>query len=200
MFHVIQPFVRVVPHLSPPYTETRRISLRAAPGGAPSRTSAHSSRSSSGIVHAALAPVIVIGGVKPNLVLVGVVLVTALYGFMPGITWAFVAGVTANLLVGDPLGSVPLALLVVAALVSGGARVLGRMPWVYPILAAGLGSVVADVIALVVRQLVSDVAIGPLPIDLMLGAAALNAAVAGLVLLPARAVAGRYAPDEAAAW
>ena len=42
-------------------------------------------------------------------------LVTALLGFGPGILWAFVAGLTANLLVEDPLGTLPLALLLVMA-------------------------------------------------------------------------------------
>ena len=49
-----------------------------------------------GIVHASLAPVIVIGGAKPNIALVAVVLVTCLGGFMPGITWAFVTGFAMN--------------------------------------------------------------------------------------------------------
>src|SRR5687768_11827004 len=101
-----------------------------------------------GIVHAGLAPVIVIAGVKPNLVLVAVVLVTCLMGFTPGITWAFVAGLTANLLVGEPLGSVPLVLLLVAVLVAGGSRALGGLVWIYPIAAAFIGSVVADMGAL----------------------------------------------------
>ncbi|HEX7173457.1 MAG TPA: hypothetical protein VF365_12725, partial [Candidatus Limnocylindria bacterium] len=83
-----------------------------------------------GIVHAAIAPVIVIGDVKPNLVLVAVVIVTCLGGFGAGIITAFVAGLTANLLVSDALGSIPLALLIVAALTAGGARILGQAVWV----------------------------------------------------------------------
>lgn len=153
-----------------------------------------------GILHAALAPVVAIGGVKPNLVLVAVVLVTVLAGFMPGITWAFVAGLTANLLVGDPLGSVPLVMLLVATLVAGGARVLGRLVWIYPVAAAFAGSVVADVGSLVIGQLVSDASVAGIPIHLIGAAAALNAAIVALVLYPARAIAGRYAPDEAAGW
>lgn len=153
-----------------------------------------------GIVHAALAPVIVIGGVKPDLVLVAVVLVTALAGFLPGITWAFVAGLTANLLVGAPLGSVPLAMLIVAALVAGGGRVMGRMVWIYPVLATFVGSLVADAAALILGQLTGDATIGPIPFDLMLGAALLNAAIAAVVLYPARALAARYAAEELAAW
>jgi cell shape-determining protein MreD len=153
-----------------------------------------------GIVHASLAPVIVIGDAKPNIALIAVVLVTCLGGFMPGITWAFVTGVTVNLLVGAPLGSVPLALLVVAALVAGGQRLVGRTVWVYPIAATFLGSIVADLVGLGIGQLVSDAPIGAIPTDLILSAAVLNTVIAAIVLLPARAIAARTVPDEAAAW
>lgn len=137
---------------------------------------------------------------KPNLVLVAVVLVTYLAGFLPGITWAFVAGLTANLLVGDPLGSIPLAMLVVAVIVAGGSRMMGRLVWVYPVAATFFGSLVADLVGLGVAQLVGGVVVADLPIDLLLGAATLNAAVAALVMLPTRILVGRYAPDEAGAW
>lgn len=153
-----------------------------------------------GIVHAALAPVVLIGGVKPNLVLVAVVLVTVLAGFMPGITWAFVAGLTANLLVGDPLGSVPLGMLVVAAIVTGGARVFGRASWVYPVLAAVVGSLVADLIGLALGQLVLDTGATRIPMELVLAAATLNAAITAVLLFPARAIVRRSALDESPAW
>lgn len=151
-------------------------------------------------MHASLAPVIVVGGVKPNLVLVGVVLVTVLAGFLPGITWAFVAGLTANLLVGDALGSVPLTMLFVAVLVAGGRQIFGRMSWVYPPIAGFLGSVVADLGALAIGQLVGDGSIVPIPFDLILAAAMLNAALVLVVLVPIRAIGGRMLPDEAGAW
>jgi rod shape-determining protein MreD len=153
-----------------------------------------------GIVHAGLAPVIVLAGVKPNLVLVAVVLVTCLFGFMPGLTWAFAAGLTANLLVGEPLGSVPLMLLIVAAIVAGGSRLLGGLVWIYPVAAAFAGSVVADVGSIVIAQLVADAVPGPPPMDLIFTAAALNAAIVGLLLLPARMAVARYAPGDAPAW
>ncbi len=153
-----------------------------------------------GIVHAAIAPVIVIGDVKPNLVLVAVVLVTCLGGFQAGVTWAFVAGLTANLLVSDPLGSIPLSLLVGAALTAGGARLLGQAKWVYPIVAVAIGSLVADLITLALGQLVGEAIIGSVPGQLLLGAAALNAVVGAVLLGPARMIAARYVADEAAAW
>ena len=152
-----------------------------------------------GIVHAAIAPVIVIGGVKPNLVLVTVVLVAVLVGFGPGITWAFVAGLAANLLVTDPLGSIPLSMLLVAAVVSGGARLFGRA-WIYPVVAAFVGSCLADLASLVIGSLVTDAVFRGVPVDLILGAATLNAAVCALLLVPARALAIRHVSEDAPAW
>lgn len=153
-----------------------------------------------GILHASLAPVIVIGGVKPNLVLVAVVLVTVLIGFLPGITWAFVAGLTANLLVGDPLGSVPLGMLAVAVIVAAGARLFGRMAWVYPVLAALVGSVIADLAALAIVRLVGEGSVVGMPADLIVRAALLNAVIAALLVLPVRLVLARYTADELPAW
>lgn len=153
-----------------------------------------------GIVHAAIAPVIVVGGVKPNLVLVAVVLVTTLGGFQPGITWAFVAGVTANLLVGEPLGSVPLAMLMVAMLTAGGFKLMGRAVWIYPVLAVFVGSVVADVVALGIAAMLTAATVTALPAEVIVAAALLNAAICAAVLLPARALAARYAVDDASAW
>jgi len=153
-----------------------------------------------GIVHAAIAPVIVIGDVKPNLVLIGVVLVAAYGAFLPAATVAFVAGLTANLLVSEPLGAIPFAMLLVAALITGGTRLLGRMSWIYPPLAAFAGSLVADAVGIGLGGLVADAAIGGLPVDVMLRAALLNAAICAVLLIPARAVASRYVVDEATAW
>jgi rod shape-determining protein MreD len=153
-----------------------------------------------GIIHAGLAPVIEIAGVRPNLVLVAVVLVTVLLGFGPGIIWAFVSGLTANLLVQDPLGTLPLSLLLVTAMVAGGSRVLGRLTWVYPVLACFAGSIVADVIKLGVYRLVENPLEVGVPLELILPAAFLNAAILGLALYPTRLATARLVPEEKPAW
>lgn len=153
-----------------------------------------------GILHAGLSPVIEVAEVHPNLVLVAVVLVTSVLGFAPGIAWAFAAGLTANLLVQDPLGSFPLAMLLVSVLVAGGDRVLGRLVWLYPILAAFAGSIVADAVALGVFRLVGDPFEIGIPTQLVLPAAVLNAAIVGLLLYPVRVLAARISPEEKAAW
>lgn len=153
-----------------------------------------------GVVHAGLAPVLLIGGVKPNLVLVAVVLVTTSFGFEAGITWAFVAGLTANLLIPEPLGSVPLALLAVTVIVAGGARVLGRLTWVYPVGATFVGSIVADLVSQGALSLVGGSLRSGLAVDLLVSAAVLNAATAGLLLLPTRILVHRFGPEERPAW
>ncbi|HET7685695.1 MAG TPA: hypothetical protein VFM19_04770 [Candidatus Limnocylindria bacterium] len=154
-----------------------------------------------GIVHAGLAPVIDVGGVHPNLALVAVVLVTAVFGFAQGTIWAFTAGLTANLLVNAPLGGLPLALLLVSATVAGGDRLFGRLVWVYPVAAAFGGSLVADAAALTIGRLVGDATGGGDALAIMLPAAVLNAVIAGLLLFPVRLLAGRLGVlEERPAW
>jgi rod shape-determining protein MreD len=152
-----------------------------------------------GTAHAGLAPEIEIAGVRPNLMLVAVVLVTALLGFGPGIVWAFAGGITANLISTAPIGSIPLSLLLVSAAVAGGDRMLGRLTWLYPILAAFIASMLADLVIIGVYRLMDGPAVG-VPLDLMLPAATLNAAIVGLLLLPARLATRRLVLDEKPAW
>lgn len=128
------------------------------------------------------------------------VLVTTSFGFEAGITWAFVAGLIANLLIPEPLGSVPLALLAVAVIVAGGARVLGRLTWVYPIAAAFIGSIVADLVSQGALSLVGGSLRSGIPIDLLVSAAVLNAAIAGVLLVPTRVLLHRFGPEERPAW
>jgi rod shape-determining protein MreD len=151
-------------------------------------------------VHAGLSPVIEVAGVHPDLILIAVVLVTALLGFGQGIVWAFVGGLTANLLLLDPLGAVPLTLLLVSAMVAGGSRLLGRLVWVYPIVAIFAGSVVADLLTLGIYRLVDDPLAVGIPLDTIIPAAFLNAAIGALLLYPARLATARLVPEESPAW
>jgi rod shape-determining protein MreD len=151
-----------------------------------------------GIVHAGLAPVIVVGGVKPNLLLVAVVLVTVSFGFRAGLLWAFVGGLVANLLVPQPLGSIPLTLLLAVALVAGGQQLFGRLVWVYPVVAAFAASVVHDALLISLLELIGEPLRVGVPFDLMLPAAVLNAALTGVALYPVRALSQRLVADEGA--
>ncbi|MEO8246634.1 MAG: rod shape-determining protein MreD [Chloroflexota bacterium] len=154
-----------------------------------------------GVIHAGLTPVIQVAGVYPNLALVAVVLVTVVFGFTHGTIWAFAAGLTANLVVSAPLGSLPLTLLLVAVLVAAGDRVLGRLTWVYPVLAAFAASIVADAATLAISRLVGEPVAGGDALALMLPAAVLNAVLAGLLFPLVRLLAGRLGLlEERPAW
>lgn len=137
---------------------------------------------------------------KPNLVLVAVVLVTTSFGFEMGIAWAFIAGLVANVLIPEPLGSLPLALLVVAVIVGAGARALGRLVWIYPVLAAFVGSVVGDLVSLAALSFVAGSVRMTVPLQLIVPAAVLNAALTGLLLVPMRALLHRIGPEHRPAW
>ena len=128
------------------------------------------------------------------------VLVTALLGFGPGILWAFVAGLTANLLVEDPLGALPLSLLLVSALVAGAGRVLGRLTWVFPVIACFAGSVAADLVQRGIPRLVEVPLDVGVPVAQIIPAAFLNAAILALLLYPARSLTQRVLPEEKPAW
>ena len=143
---------------------------------------------------------LVVDGVKPDLVLVAVVLVTTSFGFTQGVVWAFVAGTVANLLIPEPLGSVPLALLAVVVLVSAGSSLLGRLVWVYPVGAAFAGSVVADLVSVAALTMVGGSLGVGIPLELLIPAAVLNAALTGLLLVPARLLVLRGRQEERAAW
>jgi hypothetical protein len=84
--------------------------------------------------------------------------------------------------------------------VAGGGRVLGGLVWIYPVAAAFVGSIVADIGSLLISQLVTDAVAAAPPFDILLAAALLNAAIVALLLYPARALAQRYAPEETPAW
>ncbi len=153
-----------------------------------------------GILHAAVAPVIAIGDVHPNLVLVAVVAVTVVRGFGEGVAWAFVAGLTANLLTLEPLGSIPLGLLVVVAMTVGGGRLFGRLSWAYPVAAVALGSILVDAISLVILVMVDQPIAGDLPVQRLALAAILNAVIAAIAILPARVVIERSGMNDKPAW
>ena len=136
-----------------------------------------------GVLHAGLAPVLLVAGVRPNIALVSAVLVATSLGFTPGVTWAFLAGLTANLLSGEPLGSIPLGLLAAAALASTAAPLLDRLPLVYPVIAAFVGSMVADAITIAISRLLTSGGPQGLPLEIVLTAAAVNAGLTALVAI-----------------
>ena len=83
-----------------------------------------------------------LGGVKPDLVLLTVIVGTLLYGGRSGILWAFVGGVAVDLFSSGPLGTSSLAMMAAVLVVSIGHRPLSRYNPLVPLAAAVLGTLV----------------------------------------------------------
>lgn len=81
-------------------------------------------------------------GVKPDLVLLLVVIGTLVYGSRPGVLWAFIGGLGLDIFSGGPMGASSLALMA-AALVAGlGHRTLSRFNLLVPLAAMAAGTLV----------------------------------------------------------
>ncbi len=94
------------------------------------------------LLQATLASRMKLGGVKPDLVLIMVLVGTLLYGARSGVIWAFIGGIGLDLFSSGPLGASSLALMA-AALVAGlGHRPLSRFNLLVPLGAAALGTLV----------------------------------------------------------
>lgn len=81
-------------------------------------------------------------GVKPDLVLLLVVVGTLIYGSRSGLLWAFIGGIGLDLFSGGPLGSSSLALIAATLVVGIGHRTLSRYHLLVPLGAVAAGTLV----------------------------------------------------------
>ena len=88
--------------------------------------------------------------VKPDLVLILVLVGTLVYGAQSGMLWAFLGGVALDLFSGGPMGSSSLALLVAALVAAPGHHTLSRFNVLVPLSATALGTLAYGVIYIVV--------------------------------------------------
>jgi cell shape-determining protein MreD len=200
MFHVKPPTPRWNPGRgegSGHYTFAQPNDSRIDPWDQPIKLLSALLALATGVIHASLAPLLAMGDVRPNLILAAVVAVTALLGLGAGALWAFVGGLSANLLTTDPLGTIPLGLLLVAALVAVISPLFGRQGVLLAVVGGLAGSVLLDLAAAVVLTLDgSGPAGGPWSlIAVVVPTAVLNAALAAMLYLAGRAAIGRFAPD-----
>lgn len=94
-------------------------------------------------------------GVKPELVLILVVIGSMIYGSKPGVIWAFVGGIFVDLFSGGPMGSSSLALIGAAMLAGLGHTVLSRFNVLVPIGLMVLSTVVYSLIYIGVLNLLA---------------------------------------------
>jgi rod shape-determining protein MreD len=89
---------------------------------------------------------LVVRGVKPDLVLIIIVIGSLIYGGKAAMLWAFIGGIALDLFSGGPLGISSLGLMP-AALVAGlGHRVLSRYHLFVPLGASALGTLIYGLI------------------------------------------------------
>ncbi len=142
-----------------------------------------------------------VGGVKPDLVFAVGVAVAMGLGFESGMTWAFVGGVTLDLLLpGRALGSSALTLVLVTA----AALVVARALWPPRLAFVGLtafGLTFPYQLALLaLLAITTSVAFSGLPLPELVLAAALNAVIAVIAVVAVRALDLRFGEPERLAW
>ncbi len=88
--------------------------------------------------------------VKPDLVLLMVLVGTLIYGIQAGMLWAFIGGIALDLFSGGPMGSSSLALMAAALVAAPGHHTLSRFNVLVPLSVAALGTLVYGITYIVV--------------------------------------------------
>lgn len=95
-----------------------------------------------GISQATWAGRLSVNGVKPDFVLIIVLLWTLGFGAGSGIIWAFVGGIWVDIFSGGPLGASSISLMVASLGAGGGRSFFARDNFIVPLSAAVLGSLI----------------------------------------------------------
>ena len=142
-----------------------------------------------------------VGSVRPDLVFAVGIVVAMLLGFESGMTWAFVGGITLDLLLpGRALGSSALALLVV----TGVALLIARTFWpprLLVIAASAFALTFAyQLMGLGLLSVTAGVGAGGLSLPDLVAIGILNALIAGVSVPIIRALDLRFGGTERLAW
>lgn len=97
-------------------------------------------------------------GVKPDVVLMLIVVGTLLYGGRIGVFWAFIGGLFLDIFSGGPLGSSSLALMAAGLVAALGHSTFSRFNPIVPLTSMALGTLVYGVVYLAVLYVFSGVA------------------------------------------
>lgn len=97
-------------------------------------------------------------GVKPDLVLILVVIGALLYGSKTALVWGFLGGLGVDLFSGGPLGISSLGLMLVALVAGLGHRTLSRYHLLVPVSAGVLGTMLYGVVYIGLLTLLREIA------------------------------------------
>ncbi len=112
-----------------------------------------------GLLQSSAAARLEVRGVKPDLVLLVLLVGTILYGTRYGLIWAFIGGIALDVFSGGPMGASSLALMA-AALVAGlGHRTLSRYNVFVPLGTALVGTIVYGVVYLATLTILDQLSV-----------------------------------------
>lgn len=152
------------------------------------------------LVEVTLVPYIAVGGAGPHPVLVGGVIWTIAAGIDRGITWAFVGGLVLDSLLGRPLGTSALALLIAVGAAALVARPVPRLRLVAPLVAVPVLSLAYSMLILAVTSAMQPDLSVPDPARLFVPGAIYDAVI-GMFLGPlAVTLHNRRAVTERVDW
>jgi len=97
-------------------------------------------------------------GVKPDLVLILVVIGALLYGSRAALVWGFFGGLGVDLFSGGPLGISSLGLMLVALAAGLGHRTLSRYHLLVPVSAGAVGTLLYGLVYIGLLTLLSEIA------------------------------------------
>lgn len=107
------------------------------------------------VLQASVGGIISVYGVKPDLVLVAVLMWTLYYGSATGIVWAFIGGIWLDIFSGGVMGLSSLALMF-AALIGGlGNRTLSRSNFLVPVFTVFVGSLTFSLVYLSMLEILA---------------------------------------------
>jgi rod shape-determining protein MreD len=108
-----------------------------------------------------------LAGVKPDLVLLVVIMGALVYGARPAVLWAFIAGIGLDIFSGGPLGASSLALMASALIAGLGHRPLSRFNILVPLAAAALGTLVYAAVYLAILSVLEVAGVSSLRLPLL---------------------------------
>ena len=142
-----------------------------------------------------------VGSVRPDLVFAMGIAVAMVLGFESGMTWAFVGGVSLDLLLpGQVLGSTALTLVLLVGLASLVARVLWPPRLVFIAATAIVLTFGYHLMSQAVLSLTNGAAFTGMAVGDLVVIALINGIIAGLTVPAARALELRFGEPDRLAW
>ena len=147
-----------------------------------------------------IVPYLRVGGAQPDLVLVFAVVWTMVVGFEGGLAWAFVGGLTTDLLGTSPLGVTSFTLLVSVGAASLINRFVTRARYLSPIFVVFILSLLTSLLGYALYGALRGPVSAPDPLGLALPGAVYDMALTALIGPLAVALHTRYGEPERIDW